>query len=147
MLGNIQIEVLRLLHDSKQGISIEELLKNWKYREGGIKSIEGLRARGFIRINRETVHFVRFPTEIEVQSGTKTFSMDELEEFNDINRRNLVYLYRGELKEVESGHLKRVSIPEGVRKQLKLLGVIKWKMLSLTDLGHKLLGEVMTTGF
>ena len=98
MLGNIQIEVLRLLHDSKQGISIEELLKNWKYREGGIKSIEGLRARGFIRINRETVHFVRFPTEIEVQSGTKTFSMDELEEFNDINRRNLVYLYRGERK-------------------------------------------------
>jgi hypothetical protein len=147
MLGNIQVEVLRHLHNAKHGIPVEEFLGNWKYKDGGLRSIAGLERRGFIRVNSGTVYFVRFPTEIEMESGTKTFTIEELEEFDEISRRNLVYLYRRELEEVERGHVERVSIPEGVRRSLKRLGVIKWKILDLTDLGHKLLGEVMCSGF
>ena len=143
MLGNIQVDVLRSLHDSPDGIQVEELLRNWKYRDGGLKSITGLESRGFIRVNRGVAYFVRYPTEIEVESGTKTFTAEELSGFDDISRRNLVFLYRRELEEVERGHMDRVSIPEGVRRSLKRLGVIKWKILGLTDLGHRLLGEAL----
>ncbi len=146
MLGNIQVGVLRSLHDSEQGIPVEELMKNWRYRDGGLKSIAGLESRGFIRVSRGIAYFVRYPTEIEIESGTKTFTIEELEGFDDISRRNLVFLYRKELEEVEKGHTDRVSIPEGVRRSLKRLGVIKWKILSLTDLGHRLLGEALRAG-
>ena len=146
MLGNIQVEVLRSLHDAPYGIPVDELLKNWRYRDGGMKSIAGLESRGFIRVWKGTAQFVRYPTEIEVESGTKTFTLEDLAEFDDISRRNLVFLYRKELEEVERGHTERVSIPDGVRRSLKRLGVIKWKILSLTDLGHRLLGEAIRSG-
>ena len=143
MLGNIQFEALKRLHDSESGIPIDELTKNWRYKDGALASINSLQKNGFIQIKQGIAYFVRFPTEIEIERSAKGFTPEELEKLEDQSRINLVYLYRDELEKVERGETKS-SLPDGVRRTLKGLGVIKWKMLKLTEFGRSLPSEVVS---
>ena len=144
MLGNIQVEVLKHLQSVKTGISINQLYKFWKYREGAEKSLESLEKLGHIKIINGTVYFVSFPKDISPEANLSNYSSDELIEFENISRRNLVYMYKEELLSYLWNVNKKRKIPEGVKRSLQRLGILKWKILELTELGRKLLIENQT---
>ncbi|MGD0805349.1 MAG: hypothetical protein ABSA11_14925 [Candidatus Bathyarchaeia archaeon] len=144
VIGPIQVEILRHLHDSPNGISLEDLLKQYRYKQGGERSLSRLEREGHINIIKGVVHFQSFPPEMETRVTIKTYSVEQLEELDDLSRRNLLYLYQDELAKYQDGVVPANAIPQGVRRSLQHLGVIKWKILELTDLGRRLLGEVMS---
>ena len=143
LLGNIQIEVLRRLQGEKAGVLMEELMRYWKYRDGAVKSIDSLQRLGHIRVVNNLAYFVSFPKGVEPEKEAAGYTVDQLKEFEEISRRNLVYLYKDELVKSLEGTKPR-SIPEGVKRSLQRLGVLKWKILELTDLGRSLLSELLT---
>ncbi len=144
MIGPIQVEILRRLHDASNGVPISDLLKEYRYKQGGMRSLASLEKEGYIRTTKGGVYFVRFPDEIEQRVTIKTYSTDQLRELDDQSRRNLLYLYQDELAKYKDSVVPGNAIPQGVRRSLQHLGVIKWKMLELTELGRKLLGEIMS---
>ena len=144
MLGPVQVEILQLLHDSKAGVPIEDLLKQWTYKQCGKKSIASLQQLGLIRISKNIAYFVRFPEALEPKLNIKGYTSEQLKELDDLSRRNLLYLYKDELIKYQDGIVPAKVIPQGVRRSLQHLGVIKWKMLELTDLGRRLLGEIVS---
>lgn len=143
MIGPIQVEILRRLHDTKDGISVEDLLRGYRYKQGGMRSLTNLEKAGYIRITRGVAHFQGFPNEIEPRVTIKTYTAEQLKELDDISRRNLLYLYQEELAKYQDSVVPGDAIPQGVRRSLQHLGVIKWKILELTDLGRRLLGEIL----
>jgi len=147
LLGNIQVEVLRQLHSTKTGIQIDQLYKYWRYKEGAERSLESLEKLGYIKIFNNKAFFVSFPKDIEPELNVSNYSQEELSEFENISRRNLVYLYKEELLTLLSNVNKKRKIPEGVRRSLQRLGILKWKLLELTELGRKLLIEIQTPQF
>jgi len=144
MIGPIQVEILRRLHDSPNGIHLDDLLKEYRYKQGGERSLSRLEKSGNIRIAKGVVYFESFPPEMETRVTIKTYSAEQLEELDDLSRRNLLYLYQDELAKYQDGVVPGDALPQGVRRSLQHLGVIKWKILELTDLGRRLLGEVMS---
>jgi len=142
LLGNIQVEVLRQLHSTKTGIQIDQLYKYWRYKEGAERSLESLEKLGYIKIFNNKAFFF-----IEPELNVSNYSQEELSEFENISRRNLVYLYKEELLTLLSNVNKKRKIPEGVRRSLQRLGILKWKLLELTELGRKLLIEIQTPQF
>lgn len=144
MLGNIQVEVLKQLHSMKTGIPIDQLYKYWKYKEGAERSLESLEKLGYIKISNNKAFFISFPKDIEPELNVGNYSQEELMEFENISRRNLVFLYKEELLTLLSNVNKKRKIPEGVRRSLQRLGILKWKLLELTELGIKLLIEIQT---
>ena len=144
MIGPIQVEILRRLHDSPNGIHLNDLLKEYRYKQGGERSLSRLEKSGNIRIAKGVVYFENFPPEMETRVTIKTYSAEQLEELDDLSRRNLLYLYQDELAKYQDGIVPGDALPHGVRRSLQHLGVIKWKILELTDLGRRLLGEVMS---
>ena len=143
LLGNIQIEVLRRLQREENGVLMKELIGYWKYRDGAVKSLESLQHLGHIRVANNTAYFISFPRGVEPEKEAAGYSVDQLKEFEEISRRNLVYLYKDELVKSLEGTKPR-SIPEGVKRSLQRLGVLKWKILELTDLGRSVLSEILT---
>ncbi len=142
MIGPIQVEILRHLHDSPNGIPLEDLLKEYRYKQGGERSLSRLERSGNIKITKGVVHFQSYPQEMETRVTIKAYSAKQLEELDDLSRRNLLYLYQDELAKYQDGVVPADAIPHGVRRSLQHLGVIKWKILELTDLGRRLLGEI-----
>jgi DNA-binding MarR family transcriptional regulator len=138
------VDILRSLHDASNGVPISDLLKEYRYKQGGMRSLASLEKAGYIRTARDIVYFVRFPDEIEQRVTIKIYSTDQLRELDDLSRRNLLYLYQDELAKYKDSIVPAKAIPQGVRRSLQHLGVIKWKILELTDLGRKLLGEIMS---
>ncbi|MBN1682195.1 hypothetical protein JW865_01415 [Candidatus Bathyarchaeota archaeon] len=146
MLGNIQVEVLKYLHKVKFGVQIEELFKFWRYKEGAEKSLESLQKMGYIKIINGQVFFVSYPKDIKLELSSTIYSQEELIEFENITRRNLVYTYKEELLTYIVDVKTKRKLPEGVKRSLQRLGVLKWKILELTELGRKiLLTEIQTT--
>jgi len=144
LLGPVQVEILQLLHDAGAGVPVEYLLRQWTYKQCGKKSIASLQQLGLIRISKNIAYFVRFPEAIEPKLNIKGYTPEQLLELDDLSRRNLLYLYKDELVKYQEGTVPAEAIPQGVRRSLQHLGVIKWKMLELTDLGRRLLGEIMS---
>jgi hypothetical protein len=144
LLGNIQVEVLKHLQSVKTGISINQLFKFWKYKEGAEKSLKSLEKLGHIKIINSIAYFVSFPKDIEPNANLSNYSPDELKEFENMSRRNLVYMYKEELLSYLWKINKKRKIPEGVKRSLQRLGILKWKILELTELGRKLLIENQT---
>jgi hypothetical protein len=144
VIGPIQVEILRRLHDSPDGIPLDTLLKEYRYKQGGERSLSRLEKSGNIRITKGVVHFENFPPEMETRVTIKAYSAEQLEEFDDLTRMNLLYLYQDELAKYQHGIVPANALPQGVRRSLQHLGVIKWKILELTDLGRRLLGEIMS---
>jgi hypothetical protein len=144
VIGPIQVEILRRLHDSQNGIPLEELLKEYRYKQGGERSFSRLERAGNISITKGVVYFQCFPPEMETRVTIKAYTAEQLEELDDLSRRNLLYLYQDELAKYQDGVVPADAIPHGVRRSLQHLGVIKWKILELTDLGRRLLGETLS---
>ena len=144
MIGPIQVEILRRLHDSPNGVPINELLREYRYKQGGERSLSRLERAGHIRTVKGIVHFRNFPQEMETRVTIKAYSVEQLKELDDLSRRNLLYLYQDELAKYQDGVVPADALPHGVRRSLQHLGVIKWKILELTDLGRRLLGEIMS---
>jgi DNA-binding MarR family transcriptional regulator len=144
VIGPIQVDILRCLHDASNGVPVSDLLKEYRYKQGGKRSLASLEKAGYIRTTKGVVHFVRFPDEIEQRVTIKTYSTDQLRELDDLSRRNLLYLYQDELAKYKDSVVPANAIPHGARRSLQHLGVIKWKILELTDFGRKLLGEIMS---
>ena len=144
MIGPIQAEILRCLHESPEGVLFEDLLKEYRYKQGGERSISKLEKAGYISITKGVVHFQSFPPEMEMQVTIKTYTAEQLEEFDNLSRRNLLYLYQDELAKYQDGIVPADALPHGVKRSLQHLGVIKLKMLELTDLGRRLLGEIIS---
>ncbi len=144
MIGPIQVEILRRLHDSQNGIPLEELLKEYRYKQGGERSLSRLERAGNISITKGVVYFQCFPPEMETRVTIKAYTAEQLEELDDLSRRNLLYLYQDELAKYQDGVVPADALPHGVRRSLQHLGVIKWKILELTDLGRRLLGETLS---
>jgi hypothetical protein len=144
VIGPIQVEILRRLHDSPNGIPLEDLLKEYRYKQGGERSLSRLERAGNIITMKGVVHFQNYPPEMETRVTIKAYSAKQLEEFDDLSRRNLLFLYQDELAKYQDGVVPADAIPHGVRRSLQHLGVIKWKILELTDLGRRLLGEIMS---
>ena len=144
MIGPIQVEILQRLHNSTNGVPIGDLLSGYRYKQGGKRSLASLESLGYIRTTKGVVHFIRFPDEIEQRVTIKTYSTDQLRELDDQSRINLLYLYQDELSKYKDSIVPSNAIPHGVKRSLQHLGVIKWKILELTDLGRKLLGEIMS---
>lgn len=146
LIGNIQVEVLAYLHNAKFGVPIEQLFKFWRYKEGAEKSLKSLQKMGYIKISKGLVFFISFPKDLEYQTTSNTYSNEELKEFENITRRNLVYTYKEELLSYAPEVNNKRQIPEGVKRSLQRLGVLKWKILELTELGRKiLLTEIQAT--
>jgi hypothetical protein len=144
VLGPVQVEILQLLHDAEAGVPVEDLLKQWTYKQCGKKSIASLQQLGLIRISKNIAYFVRFPEALEPKANIKGYTPEQLKELDDLSRRNLLLLYKDELAKYQDGTVPAEAIPHGVRRSLQHLGVIKWKILELTDLGRRLLGEIMS---
>ncbi len=144
MIGPIQVDILRRLHEAKGGVPVDELLREYRYKQGGNRSLMRLEKAGHIRIIKGVAHFQSFPNEVEPRVTIKAYSAEQLEELDDISRINLLYTYKEELAKYQDGAVPAGALPTGVRKSLQNLGVIKWKILELTDLGRRLLGEVLT---
>ncbi len=144
MLGPVQLEILRMLRESPEGIPVEDLIGHWRYRQCGEKSVESLRRAGLIDISKGRARFLRYPEEIEPRITIKAYTAEQLRELDDISRRNLLYLYQEELAKYRDGTVPPGAIPHGVKRSLQHLGVLKWKILELTDLGRKLLGEILS---
>lgn len=144
MLGPVQLEILQLLHEYDDGILVQDLIKHWKYKQCGEKSVASLRRAGLITISKDRAYFLRYPEEIEPRVTIKIYSSEQLKELDDLSRRNLLYLYREEFEKYQDGAVPAGVIPHGVRRSLQHLGVLKWKMLELTDLGRRLLGEILS---
>jgi len=144
LLGPVQLEALKRLKDAEAGLQVEELLKHWRYKQCGEKSIAGLRHRGLIMIAKDRVYFVRLPEALEARLKTKTYTPEQWEELEDLSRRNLVYLYKDELEKYRDVVVPGRALPGGVKRSLQHLGVLKWRILELTDLGRRLLGETMS---
>lgn len=144
MLGPVQLEILQILHESADGIPVQDLIGHWKYKQCGEKSVASLHRAGLINISKDRAHFLRYPEEIEPRVTMKTYTPEQLRELDDLSRRNLLYLYQNELAKYQDGAVPPGAIPQGVRRSLQHLGVLKWKILELTDLGRRLLGEVLS---
>jgi hypothetical protein len=123
---------------------VQDLIRHWKYKQCGEKSVASLRRAGLITISKDRAHFLRYPEEIEPRVTMKTYTPEQLRELDDLSRRNLLYLYQDELAKYQDGAVPVGVIPQGVRRSLQHLGVLKWKILELTDLGRRLLGEVLS---
>jgi hypothetical protein len=143
VIGPIQVDILQRLHDASNGLSITELLKEYKYKQGGERSLASLEREGYIRINKDVAYFEKFPAEMEQRVTIKTYSAKQLEELDDLTRLNLLYLYQNELAKYQNGVVPANALPTGVKRSLQSLGVIKWKILELTDMGRRLLGEIL----
>ena len=143
MIGPIQVNILQHLHDASDGLSITELLKEYKYKQGGERSLGSLEKAGYISITKGIARFEKFPPEMESRVTIKTYSAKQLEELDDLTRQNLLYVYQDELAKYQNGVVPASALPTGVKRSLQSLGVIKWKILELTDMGRRLLGEVL----
>lgn len=143
MIGPIQVDVLQRLHDISAGLSITELLKGYKYKQGGERSLASLEKAGYISITKGVAHFEKFPPEMEPRVTIKSYSAEQLEELDVLTRQNLLYLYQDELAKYQNGVVPANALPTGVKRSLQSLGVIKWKILELTDMGRRLLGEIL----
>jgi len=142
LLGNVQIEVLRKLRAAEQGIPVEELYPYWGKKEGGQLGVAGLERRGLINIKDGKAFFEKYPPGVDIDVVSMQ-QEDASPDIDDMTRNNLIYTYKDELKGVETGD-KNSSLPNGVRRSLQKLGVLKWKILELTDLGRILLQQVST---
>jgi hypothetical protein len=143
VIGPIQVDILQRLHEASNGIPITDLLKEYRYKQGGERSIASLEKAGYISITKEVARFERFPPEMESRITIKTYSVKQLEELDDLTRLNLLYLYQDELAKYQNGVVPANALPTGVKRSLQSLGVIKWKILELTDMGRRLLGEIL----
>jgi hypothetical protein len=144
MIGPIQVDILQRLRESPDGVPIIDLLKGYRYKQGGERSLASLEKAGYIRITRGIARFERFPHEIEPRVTIKAYSTKQLKELDDLSRRNLLYLYQNELAKYKDGVVPANALPTGVKRSLQHLGVIKWKILELTDMGRRLLGEILS---
>ena len=108
------------------------------------KSLESLEKLGHIKIIKDKAYFISFPKDIESHANSSNYTIDQLKEFENISRRNLVYMYREELLSYLIKVNKKRKIPEGVKRSLQRLGILKWKILELTELGRNLLVENKT---
>jgi len=144
MIGQIQVNILKSLRDASDGLPISDLLKEYRYKQGGKRSLASLERAGYIRITKDIAHFEKFPDEMEPRVTIKTYSAQQLKELDDLSRQNLLYLYQDELAKYKDGVVPANAIPTGVKRSLQHLGVIKWKILELTDLGRRLLGEILS---
>lgn len=138
------MQVLYHLHDEKNGLPLEEVLKHWRYKQCGEKSIASLLHSGYLNITKGRVYFVMYPDILDDKGKVGNFTEEQLKEIEEISRRNLVYLYKDELKRYQNGPLPGNALPEGVKRSLQHLGVLKWKMMGLTDLGRSLLSEILS---
>ena len=143
MIGPIQVDILQRLHGASDGLPVADLLRGYRYKQGGDRSLASLERAGYIRITRGVAHFERFPDEMEQRVTIKTYSTEQLKELDDLSRSNLLYLYQDELAKYKDGVVPANALPTGVKRSLQHLGVIKWKILELTDLGRRLLGEIL----
>lgn len=144
MIGPIQVDILERLHMAPNGLPVIELLRNYRYKQGGERSIASLQRAGYIRVTNGLAHFERYPEEMQPRVTIKTYSPEQLNELDDMSRMNLLYLYQDELAKYKDGVVPASALPTGVKKSLQHLGVIKWKILELTDLGRRLLGEILS---
>ena len=144
MIGPIQVDILQRLHEASGGLPIVDLLKGYRYKQGGERSLASLERAGYIRVAKGVARFEKFPDEMEPRVTIKTYSAKQLEELDDLSRRNLLYLYQNELARYKDGVVPANALPTGVKRSLQHLGVIKWKILELTDLGRRLLGEILS---
>ncbi len=144
MIGPIQVDILERLHMAPNGLPVIELLRNYRYKQGGERSLASLQRAGYIRVTNGLAHFERYPEEMQPRVTIKTYSPEQLNELDDMSRMNLLYLYQDELAKYKDGVVPASALPTGVKKSLQHLGVIKWKILELTDLGRRLLGEILS---
>ena len=144
MIGPIQVDILERLHMAPNGLPVVELLRNYRYKQGGERSLASLQRAGYIRVTNGLAHFERYPEEMQPRVTIKTYSPEQLNELDDMSRMNLLYLYQDELAKYKDGVVPASALPTGVKKSLQHLGVIKWKILELTDLGRRLLGEILS---
>ena len=144
MLGPIQITVLRLLESKLEGMSTQELIGYWHYKQCGEKSIASLQSLGLINVSKGRAYFQKFPEELRESTPVKNYTLAQVEEFDELSRRNLVYLYKDELMVYRRGAKPSKALPRGVRRSLQYLGILKWRIIELTDLGKNLLGEVLS---
>jgi hypothetical protein len=144
MLGPVQVKVLRLLEANSEGMSIEELNGYWHYKQCGEKSIASLQNLGLIRLSKGKAYFQKFPEELSKSTPVKNYSLKQVEEFDDLSRRNLIYMYKDELMVYQQGAKPSKALPRGVRRSLQYLGILKWRIIELTDLGKNLLGEMLS---
>lgn len=144
MLGPVQLEALRRLKEAEAGLAVEELLRHWRYRQCGERSVAGLQHRGLIRIAKDRAYFVKLPEAMEARPKTKTYTAEQWRELEELSRRNLVYLYKDELTKYQDGVVPGRVLPVGVKRSLQHLGVLKWRILELTDLGRRVLGEIVS---
>ncbi len=144
MIGPIQVEILERLHAAPEGLPVTELLHEYRYKQGGERSIASLKRAGYIRIIKGVAYFERYPDELQQRVTIKTYSPEQLDQLDEMSRMNLLYLYKDELAKYKDGVVPADALPTGVKKSLQHLGVIKWKILELTDLGRRLLGEVLS---
>ncbi|MCX6649716.1 MAG: hypothetical protein NTV61_10080 [Candidatus Bathyarchaeota archaeon] len=143
MIGPIQVDVLERLHEASGGLAVADLLRGYRYKQGGERSLASLERAGYIRVTKGVAHFEKFPEEMQPRVTIKTYSAEQLEELDDLSRRNLLYLYQDELAKYKDGVVPANALPTGVKRSLQSLGVIKWKILELTDMGRRLLGEIL----
>jgi len=144
VIGPIQVDILHRLRESKGGIPVDILLREYRYKQGGQRSLVSLEKAGHIRIVKGVAVFQSYPNEVEPRVTIKAYTAEQLEELDDLSRRNLLYTYKDELARYQNGAVPVNALPTGVRKSLQNLGVIKWKVLELTDLGRRLLSEILT---
>lgn len=133
MIGPIQVDIIQRLHEAPNGVSVADLLKGYRYKQGGERSLASLEKAGYIRITKGVARFEVFPDEMKPRVTLKTYSAKQLEELDDLSRRNLMYLYQNELARYKDGVVPANALPTGVKRSLQHLGVIKWKILELTD--------------
>ena len=144
MLGPVQVKVLRLLEATSEGMSIEELNGYWHYKQCGEKSIASLQNLGLISLSKGKAYFLKFPEELRESTPVKNYTLAQVEEFDELSRRNLIYLYKDELMVYQRGAKLSKALPRGVKRSLQYLGILKWRIIELTDLGKNLLGEVLS---
>jgi hypothetical protein len=144
LIGPIQVDILERLHGAPNGLPVVELLRNYRYKQGGERSLASLKRAGYIRVANGLAHFERYPEEMQPRVTIKTYSPEQLDELDDMSRMNLLYLYQDELAKYKDGVVPASALPTGVKRSLQHLGVIKWKILELTDLGRRLLGEILS---
>jgi hypothetical protein len=83
-------------------------------------------------------------SKLSKSTPVKNYSLKQVEEFDDLSRRNLIYMYKDELMVYQQGAKPSKALPRGVRRSLQYLGILKWRIIELTDLGKNLLGEMLS---
>ncbi len=101
MIGQIQVNILKSLHDASDGLPISDLLKEYRYKQGGKRSLASLERAGYIRITKDIAHFERFPDEMEPRVTIKTYSAEQLKELDDLSRQKPPLPIPGRVGEVQ----------------------------------------------